>query len=248
MDNIKFFRVLWRVNAIIILALSIVFIILMVGLFKNTSYQTRSVYMDDVFEQESERKARWNLGKFEELNESGLFIAPLMSKQSFSIGFSKKKKTKAIRNYLFVDINQKNSFWLFEQNDFVIEGIQYVTEAGISRWYSDSREKAIALFFVVYKVDTNNDNAIKDNDLGSVALTKLDGSAYTEIENEIENIRSIKVTNAGTDLVLFYEKEGKLYVSKYSLTDFKKISEMEIDTNGWSFLLAPSQRERETVK
>jgi len=237
MDNIKFFRVLWRVNAIIILVLTIITLIILIGtnFFENRApYQKRSVYLDyeNVPEEESERKARWYLDEFKEINDFGMFAVQLISEQSFSIGFSKTKKTEAIRNYLFVDTNKNNSFWLFEQNDFVISELQYVTTKDrISHsFYSD--DEIIALFFVVYKVDTNKDNAIKDNDLGAVVLTKPDGSAYTEIEKEIENIRSIKVTNGGKDLILFYEKEGKQYVSKYSLIEFKKISEMEINTNG----------------
>jgi hypothetical protein len=229
--------VLWRVNAIIILVWSILLLILIgAGFFyKQIASQTSSVYMDDknVPGENSERNERWYLGEFEKINQSGLFIVPLMFEQSFSIGFSKTKQTKAIRNYLFVDTNQNNSFWLFEQNDFVISKWQYVRENKIidsDRVYY--REGIIALCFVVYKKDTNKDNAIKSNDLASLALTKPDGSAYTEIEKEIDKILSIKVTNAGKYLILFYEKEGKKYVSKYSLVEFKKISEMEIDTNG----------------
>ncbi|EDN67927.1 hypothetical protein BGP_5262 [Beggiatoa sp. PS] len=99
MDNIKFFRVLWRVNAIIILAWSILLLILIsAGFFYDKiASQTRSVYLDDgnVPEEESDRKERWYLGEFTKINHSGQFIVPLKFEQSFSISFVKTKKDRS---------------------------------------------------------------------------------------------------------------------------------------------------------
>ncbi len=110
----------------------------------------------------------------------------------------------------------------------MISELQYVRTEELSR-YSD--KKIIALYFVVHKRDTNKDNAIKSNDQASVALTKPDGSDYTEIEQNIDQVKGVEVTNGGKDLVLFYEKQGKNYLSKYSLAEFKKRSDIEIDTH-----------------
>jgi hypothetical protein len=232
----KFFRVLWRVNAVLIFVLSIALVIALIfvlssELFRIMSrYKLDSVHLDD--ESESDRKETWSFGELKKLTHSGQFLVPLVpeqAEQAFSIkGYPTIKQTGAVRNYLFIDTNKNHSFWLFDTHDFVISELQYVRAEGVSRYFD--KKKAIALCFVVHKKDTNKDNAIKRNDQASVALTKPDGSDYTEIEQNIDQVKGLEVTNGGKDLVLFYEKQGKIYLSKYSLAEFKKRSDIEIDT------------------
>ncbi len=113
MDNMKFFRVLWRLNAVLIFVLSIVVVIALIFglselLRKTTSgYQRGSVYLDDGSEYESDRKETWSFGKLKSINRAGsFFIVPLEFEQSFSMSYSIKKQTEAVRNYLFINTNK----------------------------------------------------------------------------------------------------------------------------------------------
>lgn len=232
MDKIKLFRILWRLNAIVIFIFCLLIIVIFVKerlLSKTTSYQS-NLYLPDG-EENNVKQEQWDLGELSKLNDTGLFIAPLRFEQTFSIGFSEEKHTSTVRNYLFVNTKTNSSSWLFENNDFVIETRKYIEKDGTLTSCSSQNKELVALYFTVLKQDTNQDNVIKRNDLMSIALTKPDGSERTEIETDITQVQSVDVTDNGQTLVLFYVKNDKTYVSTYSLATFKKLESIEIATN-----------------
>ncbi len=232
MDNIKFFRILWRFNAIIIAMASLALIVVSITILyesKTRMYsQSSSVYFHDS-EQTDEIEEEWFFGKmtgFHKINNT--FAIPLEFTQKFS-----QKTTASIRNYLFVDGHTQSSTWLFPHNHFVLSTPNYVLRNGVDEYPSySSSNKIIALYFIVYKADTNKDKALKTNDEASIALVKPDGTGYTELEKNVGNIIKADVINDGSHLVLFFYKGKEFYVSKYSLDEFKKISEQRIETIG----------------
>jgi prepilin-type processing-associated H-X9-DG protein len=230
MDNIKFFRILWRFNAIIIAMASIALIVASIAILyesKTRMYsQSSSVYFHDN-EQTDEIEEEWFFGKMTGIRKiNNTFVIPLEFTQTFS-----QKTTASIRNYLFVDGHTQSLTWLFPHNNFVLSNLNYVVRDEVDEYYPSSK-KIIALYFIVYKADTNKDKALKTNDDASIALVKPDGSGYTELEKNVGTIIKADVINEGSHLVLFYYKGKDFYVSKYSLDDFKKVSEQRIETTG----------------
>jgi len=232
MDNIKFFRILWRFNAIIIAMASLALIAVSIIMFYESktrmSSQSGSVYFYDS-EQTDKIEEEWLFGEVTKIYKtSNAFAIPLEFTQHFS-----RKKTASIRNYLFVDGYTQSTAWLFPHNNFVVSRLQYVLKDGVNDHYFSNEDLIIALYFVVYKADTNKDKALKTNDEASIVLAKPDGTGYTEIEKNVGKIIKVDVINDGSHLVLFYYKGLKeFYVSKYSLDEFKKISEQRIETTG----------------
>ena len=184
-------------------------------------YQSSSVYLDDPFEQRGDIKEKWVFGEMIEIVGADTLVVPISSTQKFQ-----EKETKATRNYLFIHSDDRTFSRLFDKNDFVIQEFSTLTKNG--KVDEDLHTIPICLYFVVYKTDTNKDKAIKIGDKATVALSKLDGSGYVEIEHDIDDVKSPVVLQEGSQLVLFYRKETNFYISKYDLNEFKKITERQI--------------------
>ena len=228
MNSNKFFRVLWKLNAILILLIGVGLIFIFLALLHDgvgRSHQTDSLYLGLPNKYKNKDKETWYFGEVTKIENT--IIMPFLSTQYFSTKNSEKEVT-ATRNYLFVNLDTDSSFWLFDNNKFVISKMDYISKEIAS---SCSEKLLVALSFTIHKADTNGDNAIKRDDIASIALTNLDGSGYTEIEQNVNFVKDIEVINEGHFLILFYKKESKMYISKYSLAEFKKISDVEISFN-----------------
>ncbi|MFK5970753.1 MAG: hypothetical protein QM487_11630 [Candidatus Marithrix sp.] len=187
------------------------------------SSQHSSVYTSFSDEYKNKEKEMWYFGELIQIDNT--IIIPFLSTQYFS-----RKEATATRNYLFVNAKTNSSSWLFNHNKFVISKFKYIDKNEIIK-YSSLSNKSIALYFTVNKQDTNGDGAIKSNDNQTISLIKLDGSNYTEIEQDISFVKDSAVIDDGNSLLLFYEKKEKVYLSKYSLIDFKKITDIKIAGN-----------------
>jgi|GEM_PF-5529990 len=231
MDNIKFFRILWRFNAIMIGLASIIIIAALIYnlIERKTSYQSSSVYLPESSVQARLEKEKWEFGGIKLIEESNTIVLSILSKQKFY-----SKETTATRNYIFINAEKNSYFWLFNNNDYIIDQFSIVTKNDVIRlWHYDSEHsdtELISLYFVVYKTDTNHDDAIKTSDKATIALTKPDGTGYTEIESGIDKVEASTVINDGKYLVLFFQKAGNFYNAKYDLETFKKVSEQQIET------------------
>lgn len=225
MNRLKFFRILWRFNVVVMsLTYLILAVVLIISLMNNhTGYQSSSVYFPDDDLESSDINEKWEFGKTIKIDGTDTLVIPVLSTQKLP-----KKETTATRNYLFVNPDHNSSFWLFDKNTFVIHEFSTITKNGVGEY---THAKPVCLYFIIYKTDTNSDQAIKTSDKASVALSKLDGTGYTEIEHNIDTIHSSVVIHEGSQLVLFYRKEANFYISKYNLNDFKKIAEQQIPTN-----------------
>ncbi len=167
----------------------------------------------------SDNKIELRMGRLHEIYGHDTHYVELYSEGSGG-KFSSYTPRKT-RNILFFVGENLKSHWLFSTHSNLISNISLLT-MDIQK---DKKEPMIAFAINLIKTDTNGDGVLSDKDSKVIALINPDGSHYTEIEKEITEIIDTKVVNNGKVLMLLVQVNASLVMKKYSLIDFRKISE-----------------------
>ena len=163
--------------------------------------------------------ARWRLGTFETIPGAGYMVAPVESAQSYSVAF-KEKEASAVRNYLFVDLQDKSSRWLIPNNDHLILSMEWMAADGsLVRWGSNEKPVKWLVFHVVAS-DTDGDRRLTESDRKLIAIANPDGSQYAQVLRDIDTILG-KTWKAPDELLVVYSAGGRNLVSEISLPDRK---------------------------
>ncbi len=79
----------------------------------------------------------------------------------------------------------------------------------------------MALYISVIKEDTNNDGDLSDKDSVTLALARVDGSDYLEVNKGIAKILDSTVTDGGGSVSFLLHIGSDVVVKKYSLSRIK---------------------------
>jgi len=172
MTGRRFFAIIWRVNAVVLLA----FGLLGVGVLGTAALL---FYKDSTRTRHAEDVARLNiggditseasLGRFEALPRTTVLRAPLRVVQSFALG-SGSKDASSIRNYLFYEPDTRATRWLKPSMDSLIIQTWAVPEnesnEDPSRW--------VASIYAIVSSDTSGDGALTDSDQIQITSSKPD--------------------------------------------------------------------------
>jgi len=158
---------------------------------------------------EKDSKVKTSLGNFRDLEGTSYLMAPVNS-HPVSRQNSYEKKTSTIRNYLFVNGNDKSALKLVPQNDFLFLNAQEVV--------LERRDDKIVrgMWYEVVKNDTNDDKRLDSNDKKTIAFSDVSGSEYTEIIDGVDRLLGSHQKNS-TTLLVFYELDGREYVSEINV-------------------------------
>lgn len=222
MEQLKIFRVIQRVNSVIFLLLLIASLagVIFLAFQSNHWQQINTVEVSQSVN--STDKIELRMGRLHEVFGHNIHYVEL-----YSAGNSGKFSAyipKKTRNILFFTGNELKSQWLFHTQSNYISNINLLLP-GVQR---DKNETVIAFDITLIKSDTNGDGILSNQDTKTIALIKPDGSQYTEIEQQITEIIDKKVVNEGKVLILLVQVNENLIMKKYSLIDFKKISEKKL--------------------
>lgn len=77
------------------------------------------------------------------------------------------------------------------------------------------------------KSDSSEDGRLSEDDLVKVSITSPDGSNYTEL-GSYQSVIDHETDREGKILTLLAQVGSDILVQKYSLTDFKKLSEKKL--------------------
>ncbi|MGB3654793.1 MAG: hypothetical protein WBA41_26805 [Rivularia sp. (in: cyanobacteria)] len=152
---------------------------------------------------------KMSLGNFQELEGTPYLMAPVSSQENNGESYYDKKASR-IRNYLFVNTNDKSARRLVPGNDFLFLNAQEVV--------LQRREDKIVrgMWYEVVKADSNNDRRLDDRDKKAIAISDISGSDYTEIIDEVDRVLGSYQKNS-TTLLVFYEFDGREYVGEISI-------------------------------
>ncbi len=161
-------------------------------------------------EAEKSDKLKFSLGNFRELEGTPYLMAPVNSQQNYRQNYY-DKQALSIRNYLFVNANDKSARRLVSRNNFLFINAQEVV--------LQRRDDKIVrgMWYEVVKADTNNDQRLSDRDKKTIAISDVSGNDYTEIIDEIDRVLGSHQKNSRT-LLVFYELDGREYVGEISMT------------------------------
>ena len=158
---------------------------------------------------ENSNRVKMSLGNFQELEGTPYLMAPVNSQKNYRQNYY-DKKSFSIRNYLFVNGDDKSARRLVPNNDFLFLNAQEVV--------LQRREDKIVrgMWYEVVKVDTNNDERLTDEDKRTVAVSDVSGSDYTEVIDEIDRVLGWH-QKSSTTLLIFYEFERREYIAEINI-------------------------------
>lgn len=160
---------------------------------------------------QEDKKVKTSLGNFRELEGTPYLMAPINARLNYSQD-SVKKQAFTIRNYLFVNVNDKSIQQLVPKNDFLFVNAQEVV--------LERRDDKIVrgIWYEVVKADSNNDKRLDNNDKKTIAVSDVSGSDYTEVIDEVDRFLGSHQKNSRT-LLVFYELDGREYIAEIDIRE-----------------------------
>ena len=242
MEQNKFFKWLWRINAIGL------FFLLGAGLYsfiKSTMRHHRPNYelREPITSVAEDPKGveKWTLGYEKVVYGSDYTMVSLVSKYSKvksieQMNYSRINNTEIYnenlaKNILFIN-RKKNSFsWLFPTNNQLIVEFSPFLD-GVDGMYttpyppqSTEKIKAKVIYYKTIDQDTNGDKILTREDKQSFALSDVSGKKYTVIVREIDRIVSMHSVD-NKELHLIYQQNGVGYALKVDMETFKVMSDV----------------------
>ena len=228
-DDSRFFQFVWRFNGLVIMAAGIMAlaVIAFTGyqIFQDMAKDKKARDIVNV-QGDSDSKETWHLGYMTGIEGSPYVMIPLIADQGYSQS-SYSESTQSARNYLFINSQNNEKYWLLNTNQYVIEDADLLSEKDYN---SDNRDVRAILFRIV-KADSNNDRRLTNDDLQSVALAMPDGKGYKEILSDIDWLIGSRLIDKDTLLIVF-QRKGVGYSATVSLPGFVISDETELPKVG----------------
>lgn len=152
---------------------------------------------------------KMSLGAFQELEGTSYLMAPVNSEQNTRQNYY-DAKVVSIRNYLFLNVNDKSARRLVPRNDFLFINAREV-------FLRRRNDKIVTgMWYEVVKSDSNNDKRLDNEDKKTIAISEVSGDDYTEVIDEVDRVLGSHQQNS-TTILIFYEFEGREYVGEISM-------------------------------
>ena len=213
----KFFRVLWRINAVLILvAASAIVITLIVVIVQESALRSANQKAEKVEQpvQESVDGESLQLEDAKVMGESGVVRIDLISTTEPS-GIGSKGVNRQTRNILFIEPDKPSGHWLLADNKHEISESSEVYKRPVSE---DSDVLATAV--IVRAADDDQSAA------GRMLLFNRTGSEVVEVAKDATKIEVSALV--GEDLVVIYDRKSKLVRATFDPASLSKRSEREV--------------------
>ncbi len=229
MEDNKFFRFVWRFNAIVIMASGLLAIAVLafaaIEIVTSTTRERQGINIVNVNE-DSSSSQDWELGNLRQVDGTSYLMVPLYSDQSYTQSYY-SKSTRSTRNYLFLDSETGKSKWLFANNDYLIASDRFISETNDIANNRVESKPVIAVLYHLIKQDINGDGRLTNDDSMTIAFTHPNGNDYHEVLSGVDRFLGYKVLNANSLLIL-YQRDGIAYSANVSLDNFALSNEKEI--------------------
>ncbi|MEE2730402.1 MAG: hypothetical protein VYA55_06235 [Pseudomonadota bacterium] len=218
MEDSKFFKSLWRFNAVLIAAAGMLAILVLIFslymIFKEINGRKRGNEIVNV-DPQSNIEEVFRLGSIEHVKGSNSVIVPLLSDQFFSLKYSGSKSTVSTRNLLFSDMESESSAWLLPSNQYLIVEHRQVNESG----YWDRDKDVLSILYHVVTSDTNGDNRLTENDKITLSISTPEGKNHTELAHNIDEVLGYVVLDKNVIAVMF-NRDNQGLIIYINVADF----------------------------
>ncbi|MCI0657621.1 MAG: hypothetical protein L0170_11200 [Acidobacteria bacterium] len=213
MTSHRFFRIVWRINAIVLLvAAAVAILILGIGAVALGRDMFRTWGEREAVTVAGQRveSSRFQFENFELLPGTGVLRSPLAVYESY--GFGSSGGGRAILNYFYYDSSTRNAHWLLKDNERLI-------------WWScdlktsatqPAESRTLGSLYAVVESDSDHDGQLTSSDLSSVLLTDPAGAQETRILERVSDIQGCEVLSPSS-AVLFYVSKSELRAATLDL-------------------------------
>jgi hypothetical protein len=220
MNAAKFFRIVWRVNALVILLVAGAIALgagsLLIQQFRPEEYNRRAqteLRVDNA----TDPKARLVLGEAKEIG--GFLRVELVRADGdarLNSGFSKSVYRPAI-NILFIQAGEKAGRWLLADNDHVlVEDIDVRDE-------QKPKSECIVATAILAKPAAHSE----ESDTGKLVLFNPAGKIVVNVADNVRTIQLASIANA--DLTVLYEQDRRLVLASFDPVTLQKRHEDQIE-------------------
>lgn len=214
MDDNRFFKTVWRFNAlalalILILAASVfVWELVFRDLFRARSV-AEVVNIDSADETIVET---FKISVVKRVNGHSVFRVNLQSEQTYNQSYSSKGTRQTTVNTGFYDPATGQTVWIFPTQKQLITDVRaiYLTSDD-----SGDKDDAVVHSYLVTFVDqdTSNDQRLSNSDKKSVLSVMPNGTDTTLILTGLESDPTVSPTGSGTHSLFFMTQEGQQSVT-----------------------------------
>jgi hypothetical protein len=226
MEESKFFRFVWRFNALVLMVTGGVLAIGALAfaghiIFKDGTREQNTRNIVNV-QEENNIQEKWQLGYMSNIQGSPYVMIPLNSNKSSARSYYSKTSSYT-RNYLFINSQNNDKHWLFSTNQYLIADKDLLSEEENGSDESEVR----AILYKIIKSDTNNDMRLTNDDLQTVGISLPNGKGYKEILGGIDLFVGQRLIDKDTLLVVF-QRKGVGFSATVNLSGFTISDETEL--------------------
>lgn len=226
MEESKFFRFVWRFNALVLMATGgilatgvLAFAVTII--FRDVTKERNTRDIVNV-QEESNVQQKWQLGYMSTIQGSPYVMIPLNSNQSSAQSYYSKSPYHT-RNYLFINSQNNEKHWLFSTNQYLVVANDLLSE----KEYGSNESEVRAILYRIIKSDTNNEKRLTDNDIQTIGISLPSGKGYKEILGGIDLFVGQRLIDKDTLLVVF-QRRGVGYSATVNLPGFTISDEAEL--------------------
>lgn len=238
MNSDKFFKWVWNLNGIILLVgvlitTALISVQLVTAIFSDSYVEPPRLNLAE----DKNEEEKWRLGYPRRVGETDFYYIELESEKltveasgqdesNVHAMFSSKYQATRSKNVMFINGKTNYANWLFSSTEQLITDIfpLYLSEY-------DSQSKAAGVAYHVIKNDTNNDGILSNEDKSTFALSKIDGSGYSQILSGYDRILEHNVNEQGNLFMLFIDNTD-VFSMLIDLTTFKVIDKRQLPKVG----------------
>ena len=222
MTKNRFFPLIWRINALVILAFGLAalsgLLFSAVLLYRDLTHARHAEGVLDIVEKQADT-AKASLGDFHAVEGTTVLRASLNLRPDSAAGYS-SKGTSPKKNYLYFDTLSHASYWLMPGNRGVILG---TTELSSPSTEQPERATLQAIVYELVDADTNGDGKLTGDDLVTIGVSDPVGRRFVRLLSKVEHFNSAHL-GKGT-LVVLYASSGKLRAAEVDLNSHKIVRE-----------------------
>lgn len=242
MDENKFFKWIWRFNALaIFVALLIMGALILEHLYQQFSIEEITPTPVINLAEDPEEKEMWQLGEAIEINGSGYVLMPLVSQNNeaevreersgfnnfsggtYGISGGYYYPQNPTKNILFLNTQTNESYWMFENANMLIYDIELYP-----RFYTGQRKDyTTSILYKVRNKDSNKDGVVNKEDRRGLAISDPLGKKYSIVLDEYDSLMHKQITEDDR-LFLVYQLGDTGFSLQYDMQNMKLISKKEL--------------------
>jgi hypothetical protein len=134
--------------------------------------------------------------------------------------FSGSYRPRECYNYLYINTSDLSSWWLFQQNDWLITGVHDLRADG-----EGGDKPIIATVWEVVTGDTDGDHRLTQNDREAIFFCGADGRKPVEIIPPTDGLQFIQQVPPGQVLIVYRREPTVVVAALFSVADGSKIKE-----------------------